>query len=408
MNKRQQLPPQIKKVTITDRSTGKPVVRYQLVVDAGVNPNTGRRRQVRRRFTTERAARDELSAIQGGLQSGTYVHRSPVTVDQVCEDWLASKHSLRPSTLAGHRSKLQALREELGHVEIQKLSKADLDRLVIRLRRGDDDRKPWSPRSINYLLYLITAVLDDQLKQGDMLVRNVAQLVDRVPGDPKQFRTLTSEEMYRILDHDCRDRHLWTLALYGLRRGELAGLRWAHVNLTDKAIGEGKDIIPAKHLRITENRVAIGSVIETGPPKSRASKRTLPIPDDVLPVLRAARRRQLEERLLLGDGYNPEDYVGCDESGAPYHPNLLTFRWGRMLARLEIDHVRLHDARHTCGTLMHLNHVPIAVISAWLGHASAAFTQAVYTHSQDAALKAAATSFQRHVTTRDNETGAGS
>ena len=223
MNKRQQLPPQIKKVTITDRSTGKPVVRYQLVVDAGVNPNTGRRRQVRRRFTTERAARDELSAIQGGLQSGTYVHRSPVTVDQVCEDWLASKHSLRPSTLAGHRSKLQALRDELGHVEIQKLSKADLDHLVIRLRRGDDDRKPWSPRSINYLLYLITAVLDDQLKQGDMLVRNVAQLVDRVPGDPKQFRTLTCEEMYRILDHDCRDRHLWTLALYGLRRGEWPG-----------------------------------------------------------------------------------------------------------------------------------------------------------------------------------------
>lgn len=56
---------------------------------------------------------------------------------------------------------------------------------------------------------------------------------------------------------------------------------------------------------------------------------------------------------------------------------------------------------------MHLNHVPIAVISAWLGHASAAFTQAVYTHSQDSALKAAATSFQRDVTTCDTETGSG-
>lgn len=65
----------------------------------------------------------------------------------------------------------------------------------------------------------------------------------------------------------------------------------------------------------------------------------------------------------------------------PHHPNLLTFRWGRVLDELQVDNVRLHDARHTCGTLMHLNHVPIAVISAWLGHASAAFTQAVYTHS---------------------------
>jgi integrase len=39
--------------------------------------------------------------------------------------------------------------------------------------------------------------------------------------------------------------------------------------------------------------------------------------------------------------------------------------------------------------------VPIAVIAAWLGHARAAFTMAVYAHSQDDALKAAASSFAR-------------
>ncbi|MFG2065073.1 tyrosine-type recombinase/integrase [Micromonospora sp. NPDC048871] len=48
--------------------------------------------------------------------------------------------------------------------------------------------------------------------------------------------------------------------------------------------------------------------------------------------------------------------------------------------------IRLHDARHTCGTLMHLRGVPAAVISAWLGHASAAFTLKTYVHSQDGAL----------------------
>jgi integrase len=61
----------------------------------------------------------------------------------------------------------------------------------------------------------------------------------------------------------------------------------------------------------------------------------------------------------------------------PYHPNLLTFRWGRMLDDLGIKRVRLHDARHSCATLMHLRQVPIAVIAAWLGHASAAFTMTV-------------------------------
>ena len=151
--------------------------------------------------------------------------------------------------------------------------------------------------------------------------------------------------------------------------------------------------------------MAVGKQIETGTPKSKASNRTLPMPDEVVDVLKAARKRQTEERLRFGEGYGPGEYVASDEQGMPYHPNLLTFRWGKLLDDLKITRVRLHDARHSCATLMHLRGVPIAVIAAWLGHASAAFTMSVYAHSQDDALKAAASSFGRVVTTRDTETG---
>jgi integrase len=299
----------------------------------------------------------------------------------------------RRSTLLGHRVKLAALRDELGHVEVQKLAKADIDTLIGRLRAGKvEGRKAWTPRSCNYLLYLITAVLDDQVKQGHV-VRNIAHLVDRVAGDPQKFRTLTADEMFKILDHECRDRHVWALALYGLRRGEIAGLRWANVDLK------------AKTVTIAENRVANGKEIVSGTPKSKASNRTLPMPDDVVAVLKAARKRQSEERLAFGEGYGSGEYVASDETGQPYHPNLLTFRWGRMLDGLKIKRVRLHDARHSCATLMHARHVPIATIAAWLGHASAAFTMAVYAHSQDDALKDAAMSFGRDVTLCDTETG---
>ena len=89
-------------------------------------------------------------------------------------------------------------------------------------------------------------------------------------------------------------------------------------------------------------------------------------------------------------------------------PNLLYFRWGQMLDTLGIKRVRLHDARHSRGASMHLRGVPIAVIAAWLGHASAAFTAALYLHSQNEALKAAANSFGRVVTTGDTETGSAS
>jgi integrase len=132
-----------------------------------------------------------------------------------------------------------------------------------------------------------------------------------------------------------------------------------------------------------------------GTPKSRTSTRKLPMPDEVVDVLHAARTRRAEERLAFGSGFGSEEYVASDETGQPYHPNLLTFRWGRMLDELGISRVRLHDARHSCATLMHLRQVPIAVIAAWLGHASAAFTLSVYAHSQNDALKADARNSQR-------------
>ncbi len=137
MSQRRQLPPQIKKIEVTDRTSGKPVVRYQVTVDSGNDPETGRRRQVRRRFTTEKSARAELAPIRGGVSAGTYVHTNKLTVDQACEAWLASEHSLKPSTLRGHRVSLQPARDELGTIEVQKLTKAHLDALVGRMRRGE-------------------------------------------------------------------------------------------------------------------------------------------------------------------------------------------------------------------------------------------------------------------------------
>jgi hypothetical protein len=64
---------------VKDYSTGKSVVRYQVTVDAGRDPEPGNRRQVRRRFTTEAAARAEIAGVQAGVTADTYVHVSAVT-----------------------------------------------------------------------------------------------------------------------------------------------------------------------------------------------------------------------------------------------------------------------------------------------------------------------------------------
>jgi integrase len=78
-----------------------------------------------------------------------------------------------------------------------------------------------------------------------------------------------------------------------------------------------------------------------------------------------------------------------DELGRPYRPEWYSDQFRNLAKAAGLPAIRLHDARHTCGTLMHLRGVPTAVISKWLGHATAAFTMATYVHSQDEALAAA-------------------
>jgi integrase len=151
-------------------------------------------------------------------------------------------------------------------------------------------------------------------------------------------------------------------------------------------------------LSITNNRVAAGNRSVENDPKSAASRRTLPLPQRLVTVLRAAKSRQAAERLALGPDYGSGEYVVSNEIGEPYAPGVLSRYWREAVKDAGIRHIKLHAARHTCATLMHLSGVPVAVIAAWIGHNDASLTMRLYAHSQDDALKAAGASLNRVVT----------
>ena len=152
---RRQLPPQIKKIEVFDRKAGKTVVRYQVTVDAGVNRDTGKRQQVRRRYATEKQARDVLAEITQQASTDAFVPRKAVTVEELCDDWIASLHNARATTINAYRFSLAPLRERHGELPAQKLTRPHLDRLLTDLRQGGTKtakghtREAWSSRSVN-------------------------------------------------------------------------------------------------------------------------------------------------------------------------------------------------------------------------------------------------------------------
>jgi integrase len=387
MAERRQLPPQIRRVELARRAGSKPVIRYQLTVDTGMVD--GKRKQLRRRYRTEKEARAALAEIQGQVNAGSYVQPSTLTVEQACADWLQSRHKIRPTTAAGYGYVLQPVRSELGDLAVQDLTRRHIDDLIVKLRIGGLERpggkarKAWSARSCNYMLGALSQVLA-QLVAERRLARNVAGLVDRVPGKARKFETFTADQVRTVLSGISKDRnrHAWHLALAGLRRGEIASLRLDDVDLGERTV------------RIGKTRVDVGGrALDQDDPKTASAGRVLPLPDALLSELSAAKARQAAERLALGEAYAGLGYVVCNEAGEPYHPSTLSTLWQGAIRGLDVPQTRLHDARHTCATLMHLQGVPIALVAGWLGHADVSFTLRTYVHAQPGALELAARSF---------------
>ncbi|WP_024445628.1 tyrosine-type recombinase/integrase [Mycolicibacterium iranicum] len=381
---RQQLPPQIKKVDVLDRSTGKTAVRYRVKVDVGAHPETGKRQQAKRHCRTEQEARRVLAELQNKAITGTYVSPSKLTVEQMCANYVAGRHNLRESSLSKLAYDLAPLRERHGKLPAQRLTKAHIDQLVTDLVAGGTKtakgrtRRAWSPVAVNKVISTIDQVLDDALEQK-IVTANVAAKVARVSSAQKDVDTFTTAEVDQLRTRFAKDRigHAWELALYGLRRGEIAGLRWADVDLK------------AKTLAVANNRVSAGGATVENDPKSHASRRELPLPARLVTVLRAAKKRQAAERLALGEHYGSGEYVVSNEIGEPYNPAVLSRYWAAAVNAAGVRHIKLHGGRHTAATLMHLDGVPVAVIAAWIGHSDPTLTLRVYAHSQDEALKAA-------------------
>jgi integrase len=372
MSSRQQLPPQIKKIEVVDRRTGKVVVRYQLTVDSGVNLQTGKRQQVRRRYATEKQARDALAEITQQVSTSTFVPRKAVTVGQLCDDWIASLHNARATTINGYTYVLAPLRERHGSLPAQKLTRPDLDNLLAALRTGGTTtakghtRRPWAPRSLNAAIDAWRLVLAYGCERRE-LAHNAAAAMKKVARDHAEMQTYTPAEIRAVLRAADTDRngHLWYLALSGLRRGEIAGLRWCDVDFN------------AGTITVARSRVELGggpcTVVENEP-KTLASRRTLPLDEGLLGVLRRALARYAHEKLALGAAHADSGYVACTEAGQPYTPGALTHMWRKLAKTAGVRPIRLHDARHSCGTALHLRGVPLAVIAKWLGHANPAIT----------------------------------
>lgn len=377
----------IRKITLKDGT-----VRYRLVVDIGLDDN-GKRQQLTRTFDKQKDARDELSKIRHESNQGTYVKPSQTTVNEYLDEYLVgATRGRRESTKVSYRDAFRPVRERLGKRALQSISKADIENLVDWMltegrRRGGKPGTGLGARSVRLTLGRLKAAFEMAVDEGK-LVRNVVKLVtppDYTPGERDTWSRVQVRKFLRIAASD-RLHAAWRLSLYGLRRGEVLGLRWSDINLK------------AKTLTVSQARVLVDYKVRIEPPKSRNGKRTLPLDDELVEALAYLRKLQAKESEQAGPAYRAglaeldwytsgDEYIVVDELGIPVHPEAYSDGFTRMLKRASLPKIRLHDSRHTTLSLMEKAGVPISIVSKWAGHYDAAFTMKTYVHASDDDLK---------------------
>ncbi|MGO9056951.1 MAG: tyrosine-type recombinase/integrase [Candidatus Binataceae bacterium] len=326
---------------------------------------------------TAQEVQDQLLKARADKVAGLPVVVERQTVAQFLADWLENsvKPSVRPLTHEQYRQHVKLyLAPLLGHQRLAKLAPQHVRQFLNRkLQDG------LSPRTVQLSLVILRRALGQAVKDG-LVGRNVATLVDPPRWRRPEIMPWEPSEATRFLEAITGERletaYLVALSL-GLRRGEVLGLRWQDVDLAEKSI------------TICQALARVGGRLRFIEPKSLQSRRTIPLHDGLVAALRAHRRRQLEQRLSAGSQWVDSGLLFTTGKGTPLEPRALNEDFDRIVAKVNLRRVRLHDLRHACASFLLAQGVHPRVVMEFLGHSQISLTMNTYSHVLPDAMREA-------------------
>ncbi|MDP8961594.1 MAG: site-specific integrase [Actinomycetota bacterium] len=218
---------------------------------------------------------------------------------------------------------------------------------------------------------MIRGALGDAVRRG-LVSRNVAliALAPRLHSIAKvEQHAWTAQELQQFLRAAAGHRHfpaLWVAAFTGMRRNELLGLHWEDYDAE------------AATLSVNRGLVAVDYELRETRGKTANARRRIDLDRTTVDVMTAWRGWQAAEQRAAR--IDSRGWMFTDADGQPIHPHAISQSFERIARRAGVRVIRLHDLRHTHGTLLIAAGVPVKVVSERLGHATPAFTIDTYQH----------------------------
>ena len=193
---------------------------------------------------------------------------------------------------------------------------------------------------------------------------------------PKQVKytakPLTEVDGLKLLEAVVGDRYeaITTCGMtLGLRRGEVAGLKWSAINFIT-----GRMEITHQLQRVKGDGVVLREL------KSKSSRRSIQLPPFCVEALTRRAAIQERERELAGTKWKDTGFIFTGKDGGPIMTEKVTTEHTAALIRAKLPHVRFHDLRHTAATLLLAKKVPMKMVQEILGHSSFQITMELYGH----------------------------
>jgi integrase len=338
------------------------------------DPVTGKRKRKWHSFQgTKREAVVERARLITEMASGTYLEPSKTMLAEYLDKWLehmrsqvSPKSHTRYSELA--RKNIARL---LGNIVLTKLKPAAIsDGYARALAAGRRDGKGGlSPQTVTHMHRVLKQAIGQAVK-WEMLIRNPVDAVNPPRSTRAPMNTYDLDQTAELIEAMRPTRMLvptLLAVLCGMRRGEIAALRWKNVDLM------------AAQVAILESAEQIGSKVRYKSPKS-GKGRTLALSASLVVELRAHRARQSEELLRVGVRLSDDTFVVAQSDGTPLQPDTLTQDWFRKLAQTGLPRIRFHDLRHAHATHLLANGIHPKVASERLGHSKIGITMDLYSH----------------------------
>jgi len=212
----------------------------------------------------------------------------------------------------------------------------------------------------------------------DLILTNPADKIQRPKAQKYIGKFYDVDEvntLFGVVQSSLIELPVMMAAFYGLRRGEIVGLKWSAIDFKNSTI-------TIQHTVTSLSLDGEFITIEKDRTKNKSSHRTLPLVGEFNTILSDLKKKQQDYRKLCGRSYNTDylDYICVDEMGNRLKPNFITDNFKRVLSKNDMRVIRFHDLRHTAASLLLNAGVSMKEIQEWLGHSDFGTTANIYGH----------------------------